>query len=63
MIEVLPIEELASLYRRKDGTMRQCNRNPSRMCIRHSCHIGGCFLATHLLKHLDLPEETKDEDL
>lgn len=49
-----PIEALADLYRRSDGTMRQCNQAAEdfAFCLRKGCHGHGCQRANEILKSL-----------
>lgn len=41
---------LSDLYRRGDGTMRQCNRAPDDLCLRMGCYRDGCHRANEILK-------------
>lgn len=50
---------LSDLYRRADGTMRNCYHSKSdySICLRNGCHRDGCYRANQILEAV---KETHD---
>lgn len=53
-----PVEELSDLYRRNDGTLRQCRHATTALCLRECCNAYGCYLAGEILKRQVVEETT-----
>lgn len=45
-----PAAELANLYRRTDGTLRQCRHGYTTLCLQKYCNAYGCHLALEILR-------------